>query len=70
MQDKTAEHCDWMDDGGFIQHYRAVGVQTVEQCNTKKSVQSPMCVEAGVRAWEEAGPHREVKRSPQAELET
>ena len=29
-----------------------------------------MCVEAGVRAWEEAGPHREVKRSPQAELET
>ena len=56
--------------GGLFSITEQWGVQTVEQCNTKKSVQSPMCVEAGVRAWEEAGPHREVKRSPQAELET
>ena len=70
MQDKTAEHCDWMDDGGFIQYYRAVGGSDSRAVQYKKSVQSPMCVEAGVRAGEEAGPHREVKRSPQAELET
>ena len=60
-----------MDDGGFIQYYRAVGGSDSRAVQyKKKSVQSPMCVEAGVRAWEEAGPHREVKRSPQAELET
>ena len=44
MQDKTAEHCDWMDDGGFIQYYRAVGGSDSRAVQYKKiSSESNVC---------------------------
>ena len=44
MQDKTAEHCDWMDDGGFIQYYRAVGGSDSRAVQYKKNQFRVQCV--------------------------
>ena len=68
MQDKTAEHCDWMDDGGFIQYYRAVGGSDSRAVQYKKISSESNVGKAGGRACEEAV--HVARRSPQAELET